>query len=54
MGKLIDDLLGFSRTTRVELRKVEVNLGDIIQGVLHEMEPDTKDRKIEWKIGKLP
>jgi len=54
MGKLIDDLLGFSRTTRVELRKVNVNLDDIIQSVLHEMEPDTKDRKIEWKIGKMP
>jgi PAS domain S-box-containing protein len=54
MGKLIDDLLSFSRTTRVELRKIEVCLNDIVQNVLHEMEPDQKNRKIEWKIGKLP
>jgi light-regulated signal transduction histidine kinase (bacteriophytochrome) len=54
MGKLIDDLLGFSRTTRVELRKVRAGLGDIIQSVLHEMEPDTRDREIEWNIGELP
>ncbi len=54
MGKLIDDLLSFSRTTRVELRKVRVRLDDIIQGVLHEMKPDIKDREIEWTIGPMP
>jgi len=54
MGKLIDDLLSFSRTTRVELRKVRVSLDDVIQGVLHEMKPDLKDREIEWKIGPMP
>jgi PAS domain S-box-containing protein len=54
MGKLIDDLLGFSRTSRVELRKVNVRLDDIVRDVLHEMEPDTKNRQIEWIRGKLP
>jgi PAS domain S-box-containing protein len=54
MGKLIDDLLSFSRTTRVELRKVQVSLDDLIRSVLHEMEPDVKDRNIEWHIGELP
>jgi len=54
MGKLIDDLLSFSRTTRVELRKVRVSLDDLIHGVVQEMEPDLKDREIKWTIGKLP
>jgi len=54
MGKLIDDLLSFSRTTRVELRRIKVNLDDLIQSVLHEMELDLEDRKVEWKIDKLP
>lgn len=54
MGKLIDDLLGFSRTARVELRKVHVNLNDIVQSVLHEMEPDMTGRDVQWKIGELP
>jgi PAS domain S-box-containing protein len=54
MGKLIDDLLSFSRTARAELRKIKVNLEDIARGVLHEMEPDTRDRDIEWIIGPLP
>ncbi len=54
MGKLIDDLLSFSRTSRVELRKIHVSLDDLIQSVIHEMEPDFQNREIEWKIGKLP
>jgi PAS domain S-box-containing protein len=54
MGKLIDDLLGFSRTTRIELHKVKVSLNDLVQGVMQEMEPDFKDREIEWVISKLP
>jgi len=54
MGKLIDDLLGFSRTARAELRKVNVSLNDLVKGVLHEMEPDTVNREIEWIIHELP
>lgn len=54
MGKLIDDLLGFSRTARVELRKVNVNLNDIVRSVVHEMEPDTANRDVQWNIGELP
>jgi PAS domain S-box-containing protein len=54
MGKLIDDLLGFSRTTRVELRKIKVDLNEIIEGVLQEMQPDIGSREIEWEIGKMP
>jgi len=54
MGKLIDDLLGFSRTTRVELRKIKVQLNEVLEGVLQEMQPDIRNREIEWDIGKLP
>lgn len=54
MGKLIDDLLGFSRTARVELRKVNVNLNDLVQSVLHEMESDCAGRDIHWSISELP
>ena len=54
MGKLIDDLLSFSRTTRVELRKVNVSLEELVKSVIHEMGPDTHKRNIEWKTDKLP
>jgi PAS domain S-box-containing protein len=54
MGKLIDDLLSFSRTARAELRKVNVNLNDLVQSVIHEMEPDTAGRDVEWRINQMP
>ncbi len=54
MGKLIDDLLGFSRTARVELRKVKVDLNDLVDGVIHELELDATNRQIEWSVSKLP
>jgi len=54
MGRLIDDLLMFSRTARAEFRKSTINLNDIVQNVLRELTLDTASREIEWKIGKLP
>jgi len=54
MGKLIDDLLGFSRTARVELRKVKVSLNEIVQSVLYDLRGETANRKVEWTVGILP
>jgi len=54
MGTLIDDLLSFSRMGRLELAKKQVNLGELVQDVIREFEPDIKDRKVSWKIVDLP
>jgi PAS domain S-box-containing protein len=54
MGKLIDDLLTFSRTSRVEMRKTKVRLNDLVQDVLRESERETQERKIEWILHPLP
>ena len=54
MGRLIDDLLAFSRTARVELRKTKINLNDIVQNVMRELQLDAADREVEWKIHRLP
>ena len=54
MGRLIDDLLSFSRTARVELRKIRVNLADTLQTVMRELQPDIQDRDIDWHIKSLP
>lgn len=54
MGRLIDDLLTFSRTARAELRKSRINLNDIVSTVRRELTLDTADRDLQWKIAQLP
>ncbi len=54
MGRLIDDLLLFSRMGRVELRRTPVNLNEIVSDVLRELRQETEGRRIEWKLGTLP
>ena len=54
MGRLIDDLLSFSRIglTAMESRKVDLNL--LIKQVIESFKPETYGRSIDWDIGKLP
>ena len=54
MGKLIDDLLAFSRVARTELQLAEVNLDTLVQETLHDFQAETDVRKIAWEIRPLP
>ncbi|MEJ5351062.1 MAG: ATP-binding protein [Melioribacteraceae bacterium] len=54
MGQLIDDLLAFSRIGRTELKRTEVDINSIINEVRIELENETANRKIEWKISNMP
>jgi PAS domain S-box-containing protein len=54
MEMLIDDLLSFSRMGRAEMFTSNVDLGELVRGVVRELEPETVGRIIEWKIGELP
>jgi PAS domain S-box-containing protein len=54
MGRLIDDLLAFSRTARAELKKTKLSLADLLRDVIAELEQQTRNRKIEWFISELP
>jgi light-regulated signal transduction histidine kinase (bacteriophytochrome) len=54
MGSLVDDLLAFSRIGRAETQKMTVNLDQLVKGVIGEITPDTRKRKIKWRIGHLP
>ena len=54
MGRLIDNLLAFSRMGRAELRKTKVNVEGLLQEVLQETRRDSQGRVIEWEIGPLP
>ena len=54
MGKLIDDLLQFSRTGRVDMNLSELDMNGIVQGVRESLHQDNSSRNIEWIVGKLP
>lgn len=53
MGRLIDDLLSFSRMGRHALSFKSVDLKNLVLGIIHDFEPDTADRTIDWHIGDL-
>jgi PAS domain S-box-containing protein len=54
MGRLIDDLLTFSRTARAELTKTCILLADLVQAVIRDLGQETQGREVEWVIGELP
>jgi len=54
MGCLIDDLLAFSRMSRVELAQAEVPLPDLVEEVRQEAERGNGERPIEWLVHPLP
>jgi PAS domain S-box-containing protein len=54
MGKLIDDLLAFSRMGRTELRFAPVKLDTILNEAMRELRTDSQGREIRWNIEPLP
>jgi signal transduction histidine kinase len=53
-GRMVDDLLAFSRIGRAQLRQDDVDMNELLQQVLHDLEPETASRQIEWMISPLP
>jgi PAS domain S-box-containing protein len=54
MGELIDDLLTFSRLSRLPLSKSTVDTGKLVRGVLEELGLQREGRRIEMRIADLP
>jgi hypothetical protein len=54
MGRLIDDLLEFSRIGRAELHFQKVSLQSLLDQTLQAAQPDVADRAIRWTIEPLP
>jgi light-regulated signal transduction histidine kinase (bacteriophytochrome) len=54
MGTLIDDLLTFSRLSRMPLQKQEVNTAQLVRDVLGDLSSQQKGRKIDLRIEELP
>lgn len=53
-GKLVDDLLAFSRIGRAQMHFSTVDLNQLVREVLRDLELDLKERNIQWKIDPLP
>lgn len=54
MGRLIDDLLSFSRTGRTELNRSAVDQDSLVERVIRDANFERLDRPISWRISPLP
>jgi two-component system, sensor histidine kinase and response regulator len=54
MGRLIDDLLEFSRVGRTELLSENVSLQGLLDQTLQSLQSDVAGRSIHWKVDPLP
>jgi PAS domain S-box-containing protein len=53
-GKLVDDLLSFSRMGRTEMHYTTVNMTELVKEVKRDIEQETSGRTIDWYIQELP
>jgi signal transduction histidine kinase len=54
MGRLVDDLLNFSRLGRQAMQKQSVHPADLARQVLDELQSEQQGRKLNISIGELP
>jgi len=54
MGKLIDDLMAFSRVGQAGLQKTDVDLGALVQEIVGEFQAEKAERNITWGLHCLP
>ena len=54
MGRLIDDLLTFSRTGRAELTKTKIDLSALVHAVMRDVAHEASQRDVQWVVGTLP
>lgn len=54
MGRLIDDLLSFSRMGRTEMEETPVDVDRLVEELQAQLEVDWRGRDVHWKIPPLP
>ena len=54
MGGMVDDLLNLARLDRRSMDLQMTSLNSLVENVLHDLECETTDRKIDWRVGSLP
>ncbi|HEX5657244.1 MAG TPA: ATP-binding protein [Polyangiales bacterium] len=53
-GRLVDDLLAFSRMGRQAMRKLPVELAELMRVLQRELAPEQAGRDVRWTFGELP
>ena len=54
MNKLIVDILSFSRLGHQELHYTTINMAKLVNEIIHDFEPEIRNRVVEWNISNLP
>jgi len=54
MSGMIDDLLNLARLDRRSMDLQMTSLNSLVENVLHDLESETTERKIDWRVGSLP
>jgi PAS domain S-box-containing protein len=54
MGRLIDDLLSFSRMSRTEMEHAAVDLNRVVADALESLRDETAGKDISWHVDTLP
>ncbi|MCI0540883.1 MAG: PAS domain S-box protein [Verrucomicrobiales bacterium] len=54
MGRLIDDLLAFSRLGRQEMRPAEIEMSELARTVCTELQATAPERKLQFRLQPLP
>ncbi|HVS50757.1 MAG TPA: PAS domain S-box protein [Opitutaceae bacterium] len=54
MGRMIADLLSFSRIGRAEMHRIRIGLTEIVRDVQRELQAQLQGRRVTWIIGELP
>jgi signal transduction histidine kinase len=53
-GRMVDDLLAFSRIGRTAMRRDTLDMDALLQQVLRDLAPETRGRAIDWDLAPLP
>ncbi|MGB3788825.1 MAG: ATP-binding protein [Phormidesmis sp.] len=53
-GRMIDDLLEYSRTGRAEMQYTEVNMQQLVEDIKQQVDAQNTGRTIHWNIENLP
>jgi light-regulated signal transduction histidine kinase (bacteriophytochrome) len=54
MGRLLDDVLSFSRMGRTDMRQYRLNLNVLVEELIKGIQPETGEREMVWSIAPLP